>query len=167
MYSSHLDGAFVEAEYVSSLWNWAGDVDKRIRSELGQLIDTLATSWSTLYPDLNKLTVTSGYRGIRRNAAVRGSFPHRTGKAIDIVVGKLTVKQSQDFLQLAIDTGFTGIGTYYDNPKRGRFHLDILLKREWRDGGGEQYTRFRKIFFTAGYNVPDYNESTSYSAYSP
>ena len=166
LYSSHLDGAFVEAEYVSSLWNWAGDVDKRIRSELGQLIDTLATSWSTLYPDLNKLTVTSGYRGLRRNAAVRGSFPHRTGKAIDIVVGKLTVKQSQDFLQLAIDTGFTGIGTYYDNPKRGRFHLDILLKREWRDGGGEQYTRFRKIFFTAGYNVPDYNESTSYSSYS-
>ena len=24
-----------------------------------------------------------------------------------------------------------------------------------------------KIFFTGGYNVPDYNESTSYSAYSP
>ena len=40
------------------------------------------------------------------------------------------------------------------------------FKREWRDGGGEQYTRFRKIFFTAGYNVPDYNESTSYSSYS-
>ena len=163
LYSTHLDGAFIEGEYVSSLWNWGGDVDKRIRSELGQLIDTLATSWSTLYPNLNKLTVTSGYRGLRRNAAVRGSFPHRTGKAIDIVVGKLTVKQSQDFLQLAIDTGFTGIGTYYDNPKRGRFHLDIILKREWRDGGGEQYTRFRKVFHTAGYNVPDYNESTSYT----
>ena len=154
LYSTHLDGAFIEGEYTSTLWSWGSDVDKRIRSELGKFIDSLATDWSTAYPSLPKLIVTSGYRGIRRNAAVKGSFPHRTGKAIDIFVGKLTTIQRQDFLQLVINTGFLGIGTYFQNPNKGRFHLDILLKREWRQGGGEQYKYFRNIFNEAGYNVP-------------
>ena len=163
LYSTHLDGAFVESEYTSTLWDWNTDVDKRIRSELGQLIDKLAVSWRDAYPDLPRIIVTSGFRGIRRNAAVKGSFPHRTGKACDIFVGKLTTKQRQDFLQLCIDTGFTGIGTYFQNPNKGRFHLDILLQREWRQGGGEQYTYFRNIFNTAGYSVPAYTEvNTSY-----
>ena len=160
---SHMDGAFVEGEYTSTLWDWNTDVDKRIRPDLGKVIDDLASQWSTQYPELPRLIVTSGYRSIRRNAGTQGSPRHRTGKACDIYFGNYTIKQRQDFLQLCIDVGFLGIGTYLQNPKKGRFHLDILYESEWRQGGGEQYTYLRNIFNKAGYNVPSYPETnTSY-----
>ena len=160
---SHMDSAFIEGEYTSTLWDWNTDVDKRIRPDLGKVIDTLASTWATQYPELPRLIVTSGYRSIRRNAGTQGSPRHRTGKACDIYFGNYTIKQRQDFLQLCIDVGFLGIGTYLQNPKKGRFHLDILYKSEWRQGGGEQYTYLRNIFNKAGYNVPSYPETnTSY-----
>ena len=161
---THADGAFVDPPYETTFWNWDRQAsDRRIRKELGLKLDTLAVAWQSKYPDLAKLQVTSGYRTIRANLRNSGGIAHRTGKAVDVVIPG--VKSGEvvnstlvaDFLQLAFDNGFTGIGTYNGVPSRYRIHLDILRKRRWHFGGVNLAKKpdnpIRDVFKDNGYFV--------------
>ena len=69
-----------------------------------------------------QLTCTSGYRSPEYNSKVGGSkkSQHMLGNAVDIVQTGLTTAQRQQFIQAAIDAGFTAIGIYNTFT-----HLDI------------------------------------------
>jgi len=165
-----LDGAVVEPDYNPTHFVWKEGADRRIRSELGKIIDEIAEEWKLRYPSLGDFafTATSGYRTISDNAAAKGELRHRTGFAIDIRFGRgggtvegpankgYTEAQRSEFLQLAIDKGILGIGAYFEGAGNPQFfHLDIISKVQWGSGGGRnsQYSYLRDTFKTNGYLV--------------
>ncbi len=165
-----LDGAVVEPDYNPTHFVWKEGADRRIRSELGKIIDEIAEEWKLRYPSLGDFafTATSGYRTISDNAAAKGELRHRTGFAIDIRFGRgggtvegpankgYTQAQRSEFLQLAIDKGILGIGAYFEGAGNPQFfHLDIISKVQWGSGGGRasQYSYLRDTFKTNGYLV--------------
>ena len=82
------------------------------------------------------LRVTSGYRSPAHNARVSTTGrdgPHTTGRAIDLAChGRVYL----DLLALALDEGFTGIGSHQRGPWAGRYlHLDDL-DAAWARGQG-------------------------------
>ena len=165
-----LDGAVVEPDYVPTHFIWKEGADRRIRGELGKIVDEIAEEWKLRYPVLGDFafTATSGYRTISDNASVQGELRHRTGFAIDIRFGRgggtvegTTNKgyadvQKSEFVQLAIDKGILGIGAYFPNSDGAEFfHLDLISKVQWGGSGGResQYSYLRDTFQTNGYLV--------------
>lgn len=76
------------------------------------------------------LVINSAHRCPKHNAAVGGApqSRHKFGDAFDVAVPKgLTVDK---LAALARTVGFTGIGRYY---KQNFVHMDLWIKREWRD----------------------------------
>ena len=75
------------------------------------------------------LPVTSGYRTPDHNMAVSSSGragPHTTGRAIDI---KIFGTDAFELIEIAVTSGFTGIGVKQCGPRTRRFiHLDDLPK---------------------------------------
>jgi len=75
-----------------------------------------------------RLTVTSGYRSPAYNASVDGATKsyHMSGKAIDVTWAGFNAATREDFIRLARQEGFGGIGRY-----NSFVHVDVGPEREW------------------------------------
>ncbi len=82
-------------------------------------LDALREAWG------RPITVTSDYRGTSTNDNVGGKkdSQHLAGRAVDIVPSGITPSNIRSFYDLAVRSGFTGIGIYtnFGSPV---FHLD-------------------------------------------
>lgn len=110
-------------EYVK----WLPHVDSRVKPQVAQ--NLIGTSQQVGY----QLTITSGYRSPEYNSRVGGAkkSQHTLGNAVDVVQRGLTIQQRQDFIQAAIDNGFTAIGIYNTFT-----HVDIRgAKVAWGSNG--------------------------------
>ena len=95
---------------------WLSHVDTRVKSQVTQ--NLIAMSKQLGYV----LQVTSGYRSPAYNKKVGGvsKSQHMLGNAVDILQPGMNNAQRQEFIQAAIDNGFSGIGIYNSFT-----HLDI------------------------------------------
>jgi len=106
---------------------WLSHVDSRVKPEVVTNLE--GVSQQVGY----QLQVTSGYRSPEYNANVGGAkkSQHMLGNATDIVQTGLTTQQRKDFIQAAIDNGFTAIGVYNTFT-----HIDIRgAKVAWGSNG--------------------------------
>lgn len=106
---------------------WLPHVDSRVKPQVVQGLE--GVSQQVGY----QLQVTSGYRSPAYNESVGGakSSQHMQGNAVDIVQTGLTTQQRKDFIQAAIDNGFTAIGVYNTFT-----HIDIRgSKVAWGSNG--------------------------------
>lgn len=102
--------------------NFAGGVDTRIN-------DDVKSKWETVQTAFGKeLSVTSGFRGKIRNEKAGGAkhSQHLHGNAIDVDTTGLSNREKEELLDIAVSSGFTGIGVY-----RNSFHFDLGNKRAW------------------------------------
>lgn len=112
-----------DGEYIK----WLPHVDSRVKPQVVQGLE--GVSQTVGY----QLQVTSGYRSPAYNESVGGakSSQHMQGNAVDIVQTGLTTQQRKDFIQAAIDNGFTAIGVYNTFT-----HIDIRgSKVAWGSNG--------------------------------
>ena len=115
---SNADGQYIQ---------WLPHVDSRVKPQVVTNLE--GVSQQVGY----QLQVTSGYRSPEYNASVGGAkrSQHMQGNATDIVQRGLTTQQRQDFIQAAIDNGFTAIGIYNTFT-----HIDIRGARiAWGSNG--------------------------------
>jgi uncharacterized Zn-binding protein involved in type VI secretion len=106
---------------------WLPHVDSRVKPEVVQGLEGISQQVGY------QLQVTSGYRSPEYNANVGGAkrSQHMEGNATDIVQTGLTEQQRKDFIQAAIDNGFTAIGIYNTFT-----HIDIRgAKVAWGSNG--------------------------------
>ena len=106
---------------------WLPHVDSRVKPEVVENLENLSKIVGY------QLQVTSGYRSPQYNASVGGAkkSQHMLGNATDIVQRGLTNQQRADFIQAAIDSGFTAIGVYNTFT-----HIDIRgAKVAWGSNG--------------------------------
>ena len=106
---------------------WLPHVDSRVKPEVVQGLEGISQAVGY------QLQVTSGYRSPEYNASVGGArrSQHMEGNATDIVQTGLTEQQRKDFIQAAIDNGFTAIGVYNTFT-----HIDIRgAKVAWGSNG--------------------------------
>jgi hypothetical protein len=111
--------------------------------------------WDKLY-DLAKnkikrpIRITCGYRSPAYNTRVGGAkkSQHMEGNAVDILWDTTNVQVRIDFIQQAINAGFTGIGCYSNFV-----HLDIGPKRHWGPNGSftGQIQQYKPILENNGY----------------
>jgi len=98
------------------------------------------------------ITLNSAYRTPEYNASVGGAKQsmHTQRKAIDIQWGTSSVQGRVDFIQKAIDAGFTGIGCY-----NGFCHVDIGGKRQWGPNGSRtgQFAQYKTVLQSNGYSM--------------
>ena len=112
-----------DGEYIK----WLPHVDSRVKPQVVTNLE--GVSQQVGY----QLQVTSGYRSPAYNASVGGakSSQHMQGNAVDIIQTGLTTQQRKDFIQAAIDNGFTAIGVYNTFT-----HIDIRGSRvAWGSNG--------------------------------
>ena len=115
---SNADGQFVK---------WLPHVDSRVKPQVVTGLERVSREMGF------QLTCTSGYRSPAYNSKVGGSkkSQHMLGNAVDIVQTGLTTAQRQQFIQAAIDAGFTAIGIYNTFT-----HIDIRgAKVAWGANG--------------------------------
>lgn len=106
---------------------WLPHVDSRVKPQVVQGLEGISQQVGY------QLQVTSGYRSPEYNSSVGGAkrSQHMEGNATDIVQNGLTIQQRQDFIQAAIDNGFTAIGIYNTFT-----HIDIRgAKVAWGSNG--------------------------------
>lgn len=106
---------------------WLSHVDTRVKPQVVSNLENLSQTVGYA------LTVTSGYRSPEYNSSVGGAkkSQHMQGNAVDIVQTGLTQQQRQEFIQAAIDSGFTAIGIYNTFT-----HIDIRgSKVAWGSNG--------------------------------
>lgn len=134
-----------DGEYIK----WLPHVDSRVKPQVVSNLE--AVSQAVGY----QLQVTSGYRSPEYNASVGGakSSQHMQGNATDIIQSGLTTQQRKDFLQAAIDAGFTGIGIYNTFT-----HVDIRgSKVAWGSNGSRSslpnYPWAVEVLQANGYSV--------------
>jgi hypothetical protein len=114
-----------------------GFVDERS----AQMLDRLATMFTSQHPgviprvnDEHDFDPAKGTAGRRRGYASADDNPHvkhsqhLEGRAFDVQVQGMNPQQKADYLRMALDMGFTGIGFYGDS---GHLHLDTGRARVW------------------------------------
>lgn len=135
---SNADGQFVK---------WLPHVDSRVKPQVVTGLERVSRVMGF------QLTCTSGYRSPAYNSKVGGSkkSQHMLGNAVDIVQTGLTTAQRQQFIQAAIDAGFTAIGIYNTFT-----HIDIRgAKVAWGANGSRtglpKYPWAQQILGANGY----------------
>jgi len=106
---------------------WLSHVDTRVKPQVVANLE--GVSQQVGY----QLQITSGYRSPAYNESVGGakSSQHMQGNAVDVVQTGLSNAQRQEFIQAAIDNGFTAIGVYNTFT-----HIDIRgAKVAWGSNG--------------------------------
>lgn len=106
---------------------WLSHVDTRVKPQVVTNLENVSKAVGYA------LKVTSGYRSPDYNSKVGGAkkSQHMQGNAVDIVQTGLTQQQRQEFIQAAIDNGFTAIGVYNTFT-----HIDIRgAKVAWGSNG--------------------------------
>ena len=127
---------------------WLSHVDTRVKPQVVANLE--GVSQQVGY----QLVITSGYRSPAYNESVGGArnSQHVQGNAVDVVQTGLTIQQRKDFIQAAIDNGFTGIGVYNTFT-----HLDIRgSKTAWGNNGSRNtlpnYPWALEVLRANGYN---------------
>jgi uncharacterized Zn-binding protein involved in type VI secretion len=105
---------------------WLPHVDSRVKPEVVRKLEAMSQALGY------RIVITSGYRSPEYNENVGGvsRSQHMEGNAVDCSQTGLSIPQRQDFIQAAIDAGFTGIGIYNSFT-----HLDIAGRRAWGNNG--------------------------------
>ena len=141
--------------------------DLRIRSELKDILTSIAEEWSSLgkqfHPDTKgkQFVINSGYRDPLTNVnAESTAINHRTGKAIDISIrsakgtrGKWSVDNIIQFIDLCLTKGIVNVGC-----AKTFLHLDINgasknFRRAWKYGkDGPDYLNkdLKRVFIKHG-----------------
>ena len=121
-------------------------VNPRILPEAWTKLENFARSLGRV------ITLNSAYRTPEYNARVGGArnSMHVQRKAVDVQWGTTSVQGRVDFIQKAIDAGFTGIGCY-----DSFCHLDIGAKRHWGPNGSytSQFEQYKPVLRANGYTV--------------
>jgi hypothetical protein len=125
--------------------NFLGHVDSNITSETCQKLNELGRLAGV------RLDITSAYRSPEYNRRVGGArnSQHVQGKACDILWPTADRAGRIRFLELAIQAGFNGIGTY-DNF----IHVDTRgYKATWGGGGGGPFSQYVPALRAGGWSV--------------
>ena len=96
-----------------------------IKAELLDRLLALRLAWG------RPMRITSGYRAPEhsREKTKTAPGPHTTGLACDVAIGPGA--EVWDFVKLAMDHGFTGIGISQKVGQPRFVHIDLLDKRMW------------------------------------
>lgn len=130
---------------------WLPHTDSRVKPQVVSNLETLSQAVGY------QLQITSGYRSPAYNASVDGAkaSQHMQANAVDIIQTGLTTAQRQQFIQAAVDAGFTAIGIYNTFT-----HLDIRggALRAWGPNGSwrdlSNYSWAVAALEAKGYNYP-------------
>lgn len=131
----------------TSEWiNHPKSVNPRVLSDVWLKAENFAKSMG------RAITLNSAYRAPEFNETVGGakdSF-HVQRKAIDVQWGTTSVQGRVDFIQRAVDAGFTGVGCY-----DSFCHLDVGPKRHWGPSGGKnsQFAQYKPVLGANGYET--------------
>jgi hypothetical protein len=124
----------------------AKNVNPRVLDEVWSKAENFAKSMG------RPIILNSAYRTPEYNQSVGGAKKsmHVQRKAIDVQWGTTSIQGRVDFIQRAIDAGFTGIGCY-----DSFCHLDVDAKRHWGPSGGRasQYAQYKPVLSANGYTV--------------
>lgn len=96
-----------------------------IREEFLDALLKLRIEWG------RPMKITSGYRSPKHSIELRKNQPgpHTTGMACDVALGPGA--EVWEFIYLAMQLGFTGIGVSQKSGRPRFIHLDLLAKRLW------------------------------------
>jgi hypothetical protein len=121
-------------------------VDPRVLPDVWSKLETLAQSLG------RPITLNSAYRSPEYNRRIGGArnSMHVQRKAVDIQWGTNSAQGRVDFIQKAINAGFTGIGCY-----NSFCHVDIGAKRHWGPNGSRtsQYAQYKSVLSANGYTL--------------
>lgn len=125
---------------------WQSHVNPNVLPEVREKLIALAQSIG------RPIRLNSGYRTPEYNASVGGArnSMHVQRKAADIQWPLSGTEGKKQFIQKAVDAGFSGIGCY-----NSFMHVDIGNKRCWGPSGGRasMYAEFVSVFTENGYTV--------------
>jgi len=118
------------------LLNFIGNADPRINPALGRILVELTRRFRVSLGKPNfVLPITSAFRTPAANDGVGGvkKSQHKVGNAVDVLMKNIPREKQKEFLDIALDLGITGVGSYFPTIKSGNsfFHLDIGRKRHW------------------------------------
>jgi hypothetical protein len=126
--------------------NWQAHVNPNVLPEVREKLIVLAQSIG------RPLSLNSGYRPPEYNARIGGAkrSMHMQRKAADVQWPIAGTEGKKQFMQKAIDAGFTGIGAY-----NSFMHVDIGAKRCWGPSGGRasMYAEFVQLLRQNGFTV--------------
>ena len=121
-------------------------VNPRVLPEVWSKLEAFAQSLG------RTITLNSAYRTPEYNRSVGGArnSMHVQRKAVDIQWGTTSIQGRVDFIQKAIDAGFTGIGCY-----NSFCHVDIGPKRHWGPNGSGtgQFEQYKPVLRANGYSA--------------
>ena len=118
------------------LLNFIGNADPRINPALGRILVEITRRFRIALGKPNfVLPITSAFRTPAANESVGGAklSQHKQGNAVDVLMKNIPREKQKEFLDIALELGITGVGSYFPTIKSGNsfFHLDIGRKRHW------------------------------------